>query len=94
MRMRRGEGGGLTLGLADVHPEAFEDHGEELTLRGHHGEDLLLDGGGLHLDSLENRRVEDVDSCVDLVAHKDLRITSDFRYGNLIMVPPEASRRI
>lgn len=58
------------LGLTNIHPEALERERMKLVVGGHGGEGLLLDRGGLELNTVQNSRVEDVDTSVDLVANK------------------------
>lgn len=56
------------LGLTDVHPEALEVERVQVVVIDHGGEDLLLDGGGAELDTVEHRGVEDIHAGVDAVA--------------------------
>lgn len=62
----------IVFGLTHVHPEAVEIECVKLALSCKSREDFLLDRGGLDLDALEDRGVEDVDAGVDAVADKFL----------------------
>jgi hypothetical protein len=58
------------LWLTDVHPEALEVEGVELTVLDESREGLLLDRGGAELNPAEDGGVEDVDAGVDAVANE------------------------
>lgn len=75
----------VVLGLANVHPEILQHHIVELLICSHDGENLTLDRRGLVLENdhhnvagyrnaLDHRRVENVDSSVNVVSHVLLRL--------------------
>lgn len=58
------------LGLADVHPKAFQVEGVKLAILADGRESLLFDGGGSQFDAVQDTRVQDVDAGVNAVADK------------------------
>lgn len=56
------------LGLSDVHPEAVQIEGMQLSVAADGREGLLLDGGRAQLDAREHAGVQDVDAGIDAVA--------------------------
>lgn len=58
------------LGLTDVHPKALQVERVQLVVANHGGESLLLDGSGSKFNPLEDRGVEDVETCIDSVSDK------------------------
>ena len=92
-RLARGEvreveasSGEVILRLANVHPEALEVHRVQLLVAGHGREDLGLDRSRLDLDTVEDRRVEDVDAGVDAVANVLFRLLDKAVDGALARV--------
>ena len=64
-------------GLTNVHPVAWKFHLVEVVGSGHDGEDLTLNRGGSVLNAVNDIDVEQVESSVDLVAHKGLRLLDE-----------------
>ena len=62
----------VVLGLPDVHPVSGEGEGVEAAVPTDEREGLLLDAGRPQLDPVQHLGAQDVDACVDLVAHKGL----------------------
>lgn len=59
------------LGLANIHPEAFEVEGVQLAFTDDGGEGLLLDrGGAVLLNAVQDGCVQNVDTGIDTVANE------------------------
>ena len=64
----------VVLGLADVHPVAWQREGKEPLVTHYQREGLLLNTGGAQLDAVKYLGAKDVDSSIDLIAHEGLRV--------------------
>eukprot|EP00906_Rhabdomonas_costata_P033163 RCo046704 len=62
----------IVLGLPNVHPVALQVHDHQLLSIRHGWERLLLNARGLHLDPVQDRRVENVQPSVDPVGDEHL----------------------
>ena len=60
--------------LADVHPVSWKFHLMNLSLASHDGEDFSLDRCGSILYAVNHVEAEQVESSVNFVAHKSLRL--------------------
>ena len=63
----------VVLGLPDIHPVSREGESVEAAVPTDEREGLLFDAGRPQLDPVQHFGAQDVDACVDLVAHKGLR---------------------
>lgn len=62
----------VVLGLANVHPVAWEGESIEPLVTRYEGEDLLLDGGRPQLNAVQHSWAQHVDAGIDRVPDKDL----------------------
>lgn len=67
----------VVLGLADIHPVTLQIVGVESAALGELGEGLLLDGGGLEVDDVDDRGVKDINTSVDAVANESLGLLNE-----------------
>lgn len=67
----------VVLGLSDVHPVAIKGIHEQIVVCSHLREYLSLDGCGFHFDAVNHGHIQQVETCIDIVAHPLLRLLNE-----------------